>query len=229
MVAYAQGLDKVSGMEGAKVHGGLLTLGYLLARLKLRGRLHVLPKDTVLKAVDTVVNALLEVRDQAVLDAAIQSFSEICVFAVVEGEYFRDTHSRILTRLSELGKKGKEKAILAIGYFSIVFPSSSSIVDGLLEALFAFHENRQVEVNFTTGEAIACVAGGWHCKAIRGKVDLAGYEDAKILDVIDKERLGKVVGMVIGKMSDTKPSLRKAVCMWMLSLLEFFGEAKGVK
>lgn len=228
-VAYAQGSGNASGVEGAKVHGGMLALGYLLARLKLRGRLNVLPKHTVLKAVDAIVNALLEARDQTVLDAAIQSFSEICVFAVVDGEYFENTHSKILTRLSELGKKGKEKAILAIGYFSVVFPSDQTIVDGLLKALFAFHENRQVEVNFATGEAIACVAGGWQCKAIRGKVDLVGYDDTKILDVTNTERLGKVVSMVMGKVSETKPSLRKAVCMWMLSLLEFCGEAKEVK
>ena len=230
MVAYAQGLDKTFGAEGGSVNGGILTLGFLLSRLKLRGRLDSLPKELVHKSVDVIVNALLESKDQTTLDAAVRSFSEISIFAVVHRDYFQNTYTKILGRLTELGKKGKEKAVLAIGHFAIVFPSSDKlIVEELLQALFAFHENRQAEVNFATGEAIACLAGGWRSKSVRGKVDIAGYENAKPPEDLAEERLGEVLETVMGKMSDTKPSLRKAVCVWMLCLLEYCGEEQQVK
>jgi len=230
LVACAQGLDKTFGAEGGKVHGGILTLGFLLSRLKLRGRLNSLPKELVHKSVDVIVNALLETKDQTILDAAVRSFSEISIFAVVHGDYFQNTYTRILDRLTELGKKGKEKAVLAIGHFAVVFPSSHKpIVDELLQALFAFHENRQVEVNFAAGEAIACLAGGWQSKSVRGKVDIAGYENTKPTEGQAEERLGEVLKTVVGMMSDTKPSLRKAVCVWVLCLLEYCGEEKQVK
>ncbi|PWW76166.1 ARM repeat-containing protein [Tuber magnatum] len=230
MITYSQGTGKAFGVEGGKVHGGILTLGFLLSRLKLRGRLGSLPKELVHQAVDVVVNTLLETRDQTILDAAVQSFSEISIFAVAHGDYFEKTYPKILDRLTELGKKGKEKAVLAIGHLATVFPSSDKpIVDKLLQALFAFHENRQVEVNFATGEAIACLAGGWRSKSVRGKVDIAGYENANPTGDLVEERLGEVLETVMGRMSDTKPSLRKAVCVWMLCLLEFCGEEQQVK
>ncbi|CUS10715.1 unnamed protein product [Tuber aestivum] len=230
MITYSRDPGKAFGAEGGRVHGGILTLGFLLSRLKLRGRLGALPRELVYQAVGVVVNALLEARDQAILDAAVQSLSEISIFAVVHGDYFLKTYPRILDRLTELAKKGKEKAVLAIGYLGIVFPSSDKpIVDKLLQALFAFHENRQVEVNFATGEAIACLAGGWRSKSVRGKVDIAGYENANPTEDLVEERLGEVLGTVLNKMSDTKPSLRKAVCVWMLCLLEFCGEDQQVK
>lgn len=211
--------EKAGGQELNRVHGGILAVGYLLARLKLRGRSDILEKAAIERGVLVIVTALLGARDQMVLDAAITAFSEICVFGVVNGEYFTNNLGKILERLVELGKKGKEKAILAMGYFAIIFPKDeddkSGVVQKILEKLFLMHENRQVEVNFATGEAVAAVAGGWQSKGVRSKVDLEGFE--KVMEKVEKNegRLKGVVEKVLDFVKETKPALRK-VCFKLI-------------
>lgn len=216
MEISAGGWEKAGGQELNRVHGGILAVGYLLARLKLRGRLEVIEKEVVEKSVGVIVNALLNARDQMIIDAAITAFSEICVFGVVGGEYF-DNSEKIISRLVALGKKGKEKAILAMGYFALVFPEDEgdkgSVVQEILGKLVSMHENRQIELNFATGEALAAVAGGWQSKGVRGKIDLEGFEDLTEKAVRDEGRLERVVGKVLGSVKETKPSLRK-VCIF---------------
>jgi len=74
MVAYAQGLDKTFGAECRKVHGRILTLGFLLSRLKLRRHLDSMPTELVHKPIDGIANALLETEDQTILDVAVKYF-----------------------------------------------------------------------------------------------------------------------------------------------------------
>lgn len=219
MEASAGGWEKAGGQELNRVHGGILAVGYLLARLKLRGRLGVLEKEVVDKGVGVVLQALLNARDQMVLDAAITAFSEICVFGVVGREYF-DNSEKILGRLLALGKKGKEKAIHTMGYFALVFPEDEGdkgeVVQNILEKLVSMHENRQIELNFATGEALAAVAGGWQSKGVKGKIDLGGFEDLTEKTEKNEGRLRRVVEKVLGFVKETKPSLRK-VCPTVFS------------
>lgn len=216
METSAGGWEKAGGQELNRVHGGILAVGYILARLKLRGRLEVIEKAVVENSVGVIVNALLNARDQTILDAAITAFSEICVFGVVGGEYF-DNSEKIIGRLVALGKKGKEKAILAMGYFALVFPEDEGdkgeVVQKILGKLVSMHENRQIELNFATGEALAAVAGGWQSKGVKGKIDLEGFEDLTERAAGDEGRLRRVVGKILGFVKETKPSLRK-VCLW---------------
>lgn len=222
MTTGAENWKKAGGQELNRVHGSILALGYLLARLRLRRRLDVLDGETIGHVAEVIVVVLLEGRDQMILDAAITAFSEICVFGVMGGEHFEAPKSnKILERLGELEKKGKEKAILAMGYFSIIFPEAEieveerkekSMVQKILERLFSLHENRQIEVNFATGEAVASVAGGWESKGVKGKVDLDGFEGVMVKKGKKEEgRLAKVVEEVLGFVKETKPALRK-VC-----------------
>lgn len=210
MEAAMENWEKAGGQELNRVHGAVLAIGYILSRLKLRGRVGVLEKNTIDKGVGVIVTTLLGARDQMVLDAAITAFSEICVFGVVDDKYFSNSE-KILDRLTELGKKGKEKAILAMGYFAIVFPGEGSegVVQKILEKLFSMHENRQIEVNFATGEAVAAVAGGWQSKGVKGKIDLEGFEGVMEKVQSDEERLKKVVEKVLSFVKETKPALRK--------------------
>lgn len=227
MEASAAGWEKASGQELNRVHGGILAVGYLLARLKLRGRLEVLEKATIDKGVGVIITALLGSRDQMVLDAAITAFSEICVFGVVSGEYF-DNSEKILDRLVALGKNGKEKAILAMGYFAIVFPEDEGdkgkVVQKILEKLVSMHGNRQIEVNFATGEALAAVAGGWQSKGVKGKIDLEGFEGMTEKMERDEGRLKRVVGKVLGFVKETMPALRKVCVQEFLPVLRVCGE-----
>lgn len=262
MADGAESWEKAGGQELNRVHGGILVLGYLLARLSLRGRLDVLDPETITRCIDIIIAALLEARDQMVLDAAITSFSEICIFGVLSGNRLEKSKSdNIIERLGELGKKGKEKAILTLGYFSIIFHDievaessdgegkGDNTVQNILETLFSLHENRQIEVNFATGEAVASVAGGWESKGVKAKVDLDGFQDS-IVHGKYTTRLKRIVARVLSFVKETKPALRKAsyhsirlretyvallilviqaTCVWMLSLLEFLGESAEVQ
>lgn len=144
---------------------------FLLSKLKLPWCLASLLTELVHRSVDSITNALLGTQGQTMLPSNLSRKS--LSLQLFLGSYFQVTHSKNLNRLTELGRRGKEKAAFAISYFRIVFPSSSKpITDKLLQALFASHKNGQIEVNFSTSKVIACLATEHQSKSASRKIDL---------------------------------------------------------
>ena len=83
----------------------------------------------------------------------------------------------IIKMLSEEAKKGNEKAITALGRLAMAFDEEAEdSVDAplgtILGDLYGLHEIRQAEVQFTIGEAIACVTACWQSDSLLLALDV---------------------------------------------------------
>ncbi|KAF8416698.1 proteasome stabiliser-domain-containing protein [Tirmania nivea] len=227
-------LMNMSKEGGYKSYTAITAIGYILGRLALRNRLEdALGKESVGKNVDVILKSVLSPAspDKIVIEAGLQALGEISVFGVLTVEHLQ-TAEGFLDKLKMLASKlNMEKAITGLGCFSLLYSGDKEedqkVLDDIEETLYAFHENKQLELSFAVGEALSVLAAGWSSKPLaRRYLDIRGaIPPAK---VVEKRKDGKLLKKVLSKILDefaksTKPSLRRGVCVWLLSLVEGCG------
>ncbi len=88
--------------------------------------------------------------------------------------------------------------------------------------------NKQVEVHFTIGESITCIAAGWESNAMDQYLDIADASPSLITinNVVMEGVLDKMFNDLL---PSNKTSVKKAVCVWMLCLVKFCSKHEVIK
>jgi len=232
-------LMNMSKEGGYKSYTAITAIGYTLGRLALRNRLEdALDKESIGKNVDVILKSVLSLGtiDKIVIEAGLQALSEVGVFGVLTKEHLQKAEG-FLDKLKMLASKlNMEKAITSLGCFSLLYSSDKEedqkVLDGIEDTLYALHENKQLELSFAVGEALSILAAGWNSKPLsRRYLDIRGASPPT--QVVEKRKNGKLLKKVLIKVLDefaksTKPSLRRGVCVWLLSLVEGCGDMEEV-
>ncbi|KAJ3409587.1 hypothetical protein HDV05_004331 [Chytridiales sp. JEL 0842] len=144
---------------------------------------------------------------------------------------------KIIKKLIELGKvtkdtKVQEAAILALGHISVGTPA---VVSTVVDFYFSLPTivSKHVEVNFTIGEALCATSAGWNSTSMIDYLDISdtlfpptdGSIATPTAETFDTtlERCFKDVrpGGI--------PVARKAICVWLLSLVKFCGKTEKIQ
>ncbi|RPB22030.1 ARM repeat-containing protein [Terfezia boudieri ATCC MYA-4762] len=229
-------LMSMSKEGGYKTYTAIIAIGYILGRLALRNRLEdTLDKESISKNVYLILKCLGS-TDRIVIEAGLQALCEISVFGVLTEEHLQ-TAEGFLDKLKMLATQlNMERAITGLGCFSLLYSSDKeedqNVLDGIEETLYALHENKQLELSFAVGEALSVLAAGWSSKPLaRRYLDIRGASPPA--QVVEKRKDAKLLKKVLSKILDkfsksTKPSLRRGVCVWLLSLVEGCGDMEEV-
>ena len=121
----------------------------------------------------------------------------------------------------------QETAIMALGYVAFGNKSYTEKVLSLYYDL-AYSLNKQVEVHFTVGESITCVAAGWESVAMEKHLDIADVSTPKI--IIEPDIMENILNKIFNELLPTgKAAVKKAICVWMLCLVKFCSNHEIVK
>ncbi|XP_068677297.1 proteasome adapter and scaffold protein ECM29-like isoform X3 [Montipora foliosa] len=123
--------------------------------------------------------------------------------------------------------KVKEHAAHALGFLLVGdqnFPHYKMLIDGLCEA----SKIRQVELQFSIGEALSCAGAG-------RQSDVA--QDPWVVEQLKsttcdkmRKKMQELIDMIINKYaSSTIPYVRQASCIWLLSLVKYSGTHEVVQ
>lgn len=230
---------KMSQDGGYKSYTAIISIGYILGRLALRNRLaESLDQETISKSVEVILKSILSptLPDKLVIEAGLQALGDICVFGVLQKEHLKGMDD-FLEKLKMLASKlNMEKAITGLGCFSLLYSNDieedQKVLSDIESSLYALHENKQLELSFAIGEALSIFAAGWGCKPLaRRYLDIQGVSPPA--QIVERRKDGKLLKKVLSKTLDdfaksTKPSLRRGVCVWLLSLVEGCGELEEV-
>ncbi|NXD27831.1 ECM29 protein, partial [Spelaeornis formosus] len=125
--------------------------------------------------------------------------------------------------------KMKERAIQTLGYFPVGdedFPHQKLLLQGLMDSV----EAKQIELQFTVGEAITSAAVGTSSVAARDAWTVSEEEyippsDLKVNDVVPW-----VLDLILNKhIISPNPHVRQAACIWLLSLVKKLSTHKAIK
>lgn len=202
-----------------KAKANLLVTAYLLSRLAYRQRIDVISKDLLQKYCDKVLVAL---KDTSCYSQAIECVGQMALFGLLGPELpvSPDFVPQVLDLMKPKVKKCDEKTILVLSYLTLAVPKDSKDEMNQYEQLvYDTHVSKQTEYLFTSGEALLIMAIGWQSKVLQRSNDIQ-EETLKYIPP-NTERLGFILQLVLEACANTKPSLRRAGCIWLLSLVEF--------
>uniref|UniRef100_A0A672GTF9 Ecm29 proteasome adaptor and scaffold n=1 Tax=Salarias fasciatus TaxID=181472 RepID=A0A672GTF9_SALFA len=215
-------------------HGAILALGYMVGRnmskKKAYGRTSMGQQMSITSPKDD------ELVAQAVFNACI-ALGEIGrngpLLIPPEGEGFTK-HSIVENLLARIpsGKestKMKERSIMTLGYLPVGdgdFPHQKKLLQGLMDSV----EAKQVELQFTVGEAITSAAIGTSSGAARDPWTCTEEQYSPPQNVKNNDVVPWVLNAVLSKyIPSQNPHVRQAACIWLLSLVKKLSNHKEIK
>ncbi|XP_075681729.1 proteasome adapter and scaffold protein ECM29 [Rhinoderma darwinii] len=230
-------------------HGSLLALGYLIGRyldstktkedlqdMEQSEPLPIPQQDETIQACVETIGTLLD-NGSPLSIASITALGEIGRNGALpipdEGSGFtkKQLVEKLLARIPS-GKetnKAKERAIRTLGYFPVgdgSFSHQKILLQGLMESV----EAKQIELQFTIGEAITNAAVGTKSAAARD-VWIVGEEDYRpCADVKENDVVIWVLDQILNKhVVSVNPHVRHASCIWLLSLVKKLNNHQEIK
>lgn len=218
MLATMSRWKSAIGQDVNRVVGSVLTFGYIQSRHALRNS-HATDDQAGILFLRTLRDILKEGRDQNLRDSAASAIGQLSLCHVRTEELFGED---VIEPLLKDAKKEREDAIAALGRLTHHFSRSKhGGLEGAIQGLYDLHEIRRPETQFAVGEALSIAVAGFASKATMADVDV----DADLPNpVINEDFAASLIDKVISGCKASKPSLRKASAIWLLSLVEHTGK-----
>ncbi|XP_069812868.1 proteasome adapter and scaffold protein ECM29-like, partial [Dendropsophus ebraccatus] len=230
-------------------HGSLLALGYLIGRyldlsrtkkeqtgIKQMEPLPLPEQDETIKACVETIGTLLD-NGSPLSVAAVTALGEIGRNGALpipdEGTGFtkKQLVENLLARIPS-GKetnKAKERAIRTLGYFPVgdsKFSPQKMLLQGLMESV----EAKQIELQFTIGEAITNAAVGTKSTAARDVWMVSEEDYQPCADVKENDVVTWVLDQILNKHGvSVNPHVRQASCIWLLSIVKKLSNHQEIK
>ena len=224
-----QGWREAVGQDINRIRGHLLCVAFIISRQALRGTLTV-EDDAIPTIAKLLVELILESRDIALRIASHAALGQLtlCLDQKIRDQLELQS-DKVVEQLLKDAKKEQESAVIAVGRFirgTSGDQEPSELTKKTLESLYALHEIKRPEVQFTIGEALSVAAAGWHSKATIGEFDLDLDRPSLGVNTVMFERM---LDKIISDCKNTKPSLKKASAIWLLCLIQYVGDEPCVQ
>ncbi|XP_064355758.1 proteasome adapter and scaffold protein ECM29-like isoform X3 [Dromaius novaehollandiae] len=232
-------------------HSSLLALGFTVGRYLAKRKIRatelrdieqpntavVLEQEQLVKSTTETIGFFLDSTSPLLVVAACTALGEIGRNSPLpipsEGTGFTKLQlvESLLARIpsSKETNKMKEQAIQTLSYFPVGdgdFPHQKLLLQGLMDSV----EAKQIELQFTVGEAITSAAIGTSSVAARDAWAVTEEEytspaDAKVNDVVPW-----VLDLILNKhIVSPNPCIRQAACIWLLSMVKKLSTHEEVK
>lgn len=230
LTATTKGWRTAVGSGVNEVHGAIKAVAFTLSRLAYRGGLDPLLQPSLESLNDVLIAILKDSSDNTLLEAAYSAVEQLSIY-LVYGKYMTleaATMASVIEKIAEKAQSGNEKAILALGRFSVFLPEDTDEKSPLRlidEKIYKLHEIRQMEAQFSVGEALCCLACGWDCTPLQFELDVVGPFPSTLRETM----LKTILQRTIKDCRASKPALRKASVIWLLCLVQFCGHLAEVR
>uniref|UniRef100_A0A3Q1J8R8 Ecm29 proteasome adaptor and scaffold n=1 Tax=Anabas testudineus TaxID=64144 RepID=A0A3Q1J8R8_ANATE len=232
-------------------HGAVLALGYMVGRYMSKKKVltsshstHNVGQQMSISSTDDELVAMAIKTIGSFLDSSTALLSVAACTAVgeiarngtllipAEGEGFTKLSivENLLARITS-GKestKMKERSIQTLGYLPVGdgdFPHQKKLLQGLMDSV----EAKQVELQFTVGEAITSAAIGTSSGAARDPWICTEDQYTPPHNVKNNDVVPWVLNSILSKyITSQNPHVRQAACIWLLSLVKKFSQHKEI-
>lgn len=218
-----------------KLHGYILALSAILARLHIRQRASVIESITAFPSFLEAVKKVLSIsKNLQLLDACIVAISQLSIYGALSSEPKELFGSLQKTFETLATKKDNEKAVQALGFLSLCDPAfvENETRIQYLDKIFLLTTSKHTEYMFSSGEALSVIAAGWDSKVLKRSLDIQDINPEALPRYDDSntnEFLTYTLDKVLVAAKSPKPNLRKFSCLWLLSLLQYTGHLSATK
>ncbi|KAM0294573.1 hypothetical protein ACHAO9_001007 [Fusarium lateritium] len=220
--------EKLVGPELNAAEGGLLAYSYVCSRSVYYGQ--TVPEDT-----EYPMHFLTgENVASSLYDTALEAFAKLWTAGLAipkrDGDHPLET---VISKLITPAKKGNEKAILALGRLAAGLSESEEAasedgdgwshgtIGNILKELFTLHEIKQVEIQFTVGDAITATVARWESDYVKLTLDVESRGCLQNRNGSRGPLLTAVLNKIFADCKATKPSLLKASGIWLFCIVQY--------
>lgn len=236
LISFYENAEKLVGPELNAAEGGLLAYSYVCSRSVYYGQ--PVPED-----VSYPLHLLTgENIRSSLYETALEAFAQLWTAGLAipqrEGDHPLET---VVSKLVTQAKKGNEKAILALGRLAAGLSDSEEtekesedgwshgIIGNILKELFALHEIKQVEVQFTVGDAITATLARWESDYVKLTLDVESRSCIQKRNGSRGTLLTAVLNKIFADCKATKPSLLKASGIWLFCVVQYCSHLEEVQ
>ncbi|KAF9401765.1 hypothetical protein BGX21_000669 [Mortierella sp. AD011] len=227
---HAMVKDTTKQTTSEQRNGGLLAIGFILGRLLYRyssNAFDIVPFSEVQEMIGEIV-ADLDSKQNMFVSGACVALGEIGRYGVIPSkDPSKDVKQLIETAKTTKDIKTQEHAITALGHVAVGDPTQTQDVLAFLYD-FGPKQTKQSEVNFTIGESIACIGGGWQCSVMDVFADVA--DKVPSAPEVPVSVMDNILNTILNEMGTSpKAANKKSACIWLLSLVKFCSTHPSVK
>lgn len=212
----------------------VLAFSFLISRLVLRDRNEVLDK-TMMKAFMKFL--LLSIKDTRNYTASLQAVTQMAIFGALGPNFLAyDTVTEDVEKMYEAikpkAKACNEISVIALSKLALAIPATyewkdNSSLSDTEQLIIDTNISKQIDFTFASGEALVILAGGWKSSILQQGLDIQCAEIKWLPE--ETGRLQIILDYVLASSGQTKPSLRKASCIWLLSIVQYLGHLPLIK
>ncbi|KAG7801594.1 hypothetical protein KL944_003326 [Ogataea haglerorum] len=225
--------DLKSLLTGLLSDDQIMACSFLISQLVLHGKLKVVSTDLFDEVLMKIENSLSS-SSSKIQREGFESLSQLALFGCLGpiltlSSKVKSYKSKFIKLLLPLVKKLNEKATIAISCVSLSLLRSDTEFLPLIEsALYGTYTSKQTDFHFTAGEAFSILAAGVHSKVVMNKLDIREESVSPPLEH-DVSRVPIILDTIIEACEDTKPALKRAGCIWLLSLVQHCGHLEPLQ
>ncbi|KAL6941976.1 hypothetical protein ACO0QE_003139 [Hanseniaspora vineae] len=122
-----------------------------------------------------------------------------------------------------------EAALMA---FSNMLIECKDDIEGPFEkVIIPTHQSKNVDFLFTVGEYLTVIMGKWESEFLARQLDVSGVELSILKSKYSRSiKFGAVLNRILHlSKTTTSPSMTKALCIWLLSIVQYCGSFEEVK
>ncbi|TDZ26895.1 Proteasome component ECM29 [Colletotrichum orbiculare MAFF 240422] len=231
-----------AGTHANAVEGALQAFGHIFSRAAFYG--HPIPADVHLPP-----KLLMDKSNHgpSLEEAILDCYSQLWTASL--SQYIPDnvnnlTADYVIERLGGKAAAGSDRAILSLGRLALafnepneeptpedglLFPNSkTSGIDNILRVLFGLHTRREIEIQFTVGEAITAAIACWDSDHVKLTMNVDG-PDGPWRKTKRSRRVTAVLDKLFQDCKTTKPSLLKGSGIWLFCVVQHCGHLDEVQ
>lgn len=205
--------------------------GFVVSRLQIRGRLsELLGINSILIQLE-YISKLLESSSTRDAKSALDVVAQLSIFGCLGStdQGMRRIKTGIKDKVQKLVLKQTEAATKCWAYLSLSFDDivqSGNELNEFEASLFETFNTKHTDFLFNVGECWSVLAQGWKSKVMKNTNDIL----SAATPTKNPDRVNIIFETVMKACLNNKPPVRKAGCIWLLSLVQYsYNEYMGEK
>jgi proteasome component ECM29 len=225
-IEQCSGWETSIGLQAVAVRAHMLCGTFIITRAALRSKFD--PERQLARSLcELLTSMLLKSHDSLLKNTALACLGDLALFSKPDSS-LTFISGEIMDKIFSESKKENEKAVSALG--RIINYNNSAATDestsAVIDRIFALHEVKRPEFHFALGESISVAMAGFKSTSTLTEKDVDiseldwGYHESFMEQMLQR---------TIEACRTTKPSLKKAAGIWLLSIMQFCGDLPPTK
>ncbi|AMD21023.1 HEL258Wp [Eremothecium sinecaudum] len=202
-----------------------IAASYILPRLKLRYDSNCNIRIPCFNLVKTLVKNMKQLTIKNFIYYSLEQILSLGTLLLLN----EDERVPILKEITETLRPTllNNELTITLWAYTTFYINDDEQLNENFSALKDTHVSKHTEFLFTSGEALTIILGGWLSKYLIQKLDV-NVPIANLQSVFPGKHLSKGLSEILSGCNSSKPAMRKACCIWLLSLVQYLGHLHDV-